>query len=128
MNKIQLLSLKNQKAFDLAAKTAIKYSCVFFTVLLSNIHTDPENLSTKNLKPGRLPVFYGFKISKKIGKSHERNLIKRRLKNIYLKFFQNSYHKVSIMFIPKRVFKDLSFVKIEEEMIKAINWCIRRSR
>ncbi len=87
-----------------------------------------DRYTSKPLKTNRMPIFYGFKISKKIGKSHERNLIKRRLKNIYLGFFQGYYAKVAIVFIPRRHFKDLDFNQLDLEMNKALKWSTRKLR
>lgn len=150
MKKIKLLSLKNQKAFDFASRRqfnlpshlnsqvdsvtssreVIKYSCRFFTIIVSGIFAEQneicEKITKKNIHDSDSPIFYGFKISKKIGKSHERNLLKRRLKNIYLKFFQVNYRKLSIIFIPKIQIKDLNFDSLEQEMIRGINWCMRK--
>lgn len=150
MKKIKLLSLKNQKAFDFASKRelkfpfhlnsqidsapsnreVIKYSCRFFTIIVYGIFAEKneicKKITKKNILDSDNPIFYGFKISKKIGKSHERNLLKRRLKNIYLKFFQVNYRKLSIIFIPKIQIKDLNFDSLEQELIRGINWSMRK--
>ncbi|MDX2050097.1 MAG: ribonuclease P protein component [Rickettsiaceae bacterium] len=126
LNKIQLLSLKNQKAFNRASAKSVKFTAQSFMITVSMIQENHIILSNTDVKPGRLPVLYGFKVSRKIGKSHERNLIKRRMKNIYHKIFQVNYCPLSIIFIPRKTFKDLNFSQMEDEVTKSIIWCVKK--
>jgi ribonuclease P protein component len=126
LTNVRLLSLKNQKAFDSKSKEAVRYSCRFFTIFLSKFSNDEHIITSKKIDETLESVIYGFKISRKIGNSVARNLLKRRLKNIYLKFFQVNYHKVSIIFIPKQAIKDIEYNLLEEEMFRAINWALKR--
>ncbi len=126
MTKVGLLALKNQKAFDFKSKEAVRYSCRFFTFLSAKISSEENIIARKNAALVENPIFYGFKISKKYGNSVKRNLLKRRLKNIYLKFFQQNYSKISIIFIPKHQIKELEYKDLENEVFRAFNWIMKR--
>jgi len=125
LRRVKLLSIKNAKAFEYVNKEAIKYTCRFFVVYLACLPSDFEILSNKSASAESAAVLYGFKISRKYGNSVSRNLLKRRLKNIYLNYFQENYHPVAITFIPRKEITNLDFTEIKMEIFKAINWLIK---
>lgn len=127
MNKIKLCSLKNQSSYNEIIKIAAKYVCRYFVLYISKNHSNCNLLTKKQISETDKPILYGFKISKKYGKAVERNLLKRRLKNIYTLFFKNEYKPLSIVFIPRVQIKDLKFNELKEQIDKAINWYISKN-
>ena len=126
MNKIQLLSLKNNRAFELASKSAVRYSCRYFTIFVSKIPEDSNKYTNKDIAQNSKPIFYGFKVSKKYGKAAERNLLKRRIKSAIYSNFSENYYGFSVIFIPKKLISELDYHEIEDQLIRGINWCRRR--
>lgn len=94
--------------------------------VLSPSNIDICKISKKDPKKNSSHIFYGFKISRKIGKSHERNLLKRRLKNIYHEFFRTKNIDLSIIFVPKKGIKEVPFDLLKEDINKSLSYCLRK--
>jgi len=107
------------------SKKAVKYSSRFF-VLLAAANLDNPHLTNKDVKPDSSLVYTGFKISRKYGKSHERNLLRRRIKGILQNSLRKKYYPLGLIFIPRSGVKELEFNVLEEEMNKALIWCVRK--
>lgn len=127
-NIVRLLSLKNRYAFDYHIKKSKKYVSRHFVIYFSQIDKESEDFTSRTVLSSDSFVLYGFKISRKYGKASKRNLLRRRLKNIYLNYLQNNYQPLSIIFIPRFGLDKLSFNEIESEINKAINWFIRKDK
>jgi ribonuclease P protein component len=126
LNAVRLLPLKNTKAFEYISKDAIKYTCRYFIIYISKLPENYEILSKKSTSPNLNSILYGFKISRKYGKAVDRNLLRRRLKNIYLQYFKQNYYPLSIVFIPRKEITTLEFIEIKNEIFKAINWLVNK--
>mgnify|MGYP001130864954 CR=1 FL=1 len=58
----------------------------------------------------------GFTVTKKIGNSVVRNRVRRRMKEIYRKNFDNIKEEYDIIFIPKKNVVDISYKELESAM------------
>ncbi len=126
--KIQLLSLKNQKAFDSTSKKAVKFASRLFVILITKIAdlAEPEFLSNKKFQTEKSPIYLSFKVSKKYGKANQRNLLKRRIKHIMQLHMQENYSPISLIFIPRAALKTVEYTALKTELVSAINWCKRK--
>jgi len=67
--------------------------------------------------PTRMPrLRVGFSISKKVGNSVQRNLMKRRMKEAFFSMFGSVSQKCLLVFVPRDSARDLSFVQIHASM------------
>ena len=121
MDKVKLLPIKNQKFFNKINSCAIKFSCKDFILLISPLPQDYHKYTKKKIS-SRKHILYGFKISRKFGKSVKRNLLKRRVKHILHKNLANNYIPISLIFIPKKNCQQANFQEIENSFINAIKW------
>lgn len=126
--KTQLLPLKNQKAFNKVSEHAVKYICRYFIISSSPITPAFQNLTSKKIDNARLPVYCGFKISRKYGKAHERNLLKRRIKNMLHFLFPQIALDMSFIFIPRIPVKNLEYKDLYNELEKTLNWLAKKHK
>ena len=68
-------------------------------------------LPTKNR-----PLKIGFSISKKIGKAHTRNLIKRRLRSIVRECIPGLPDNYNMVFIARNGVADITFAQLKSEV------------
>lgn len=74
-------------------------------------------------KNEKLVPRFGFSISKKVGKAHERNLIRRRLGEIIrleLEYFKEGY---DIIIIARKDVVGLSYLELKENFNKLMKKC-----
>ncbi len=126
--KIQLLSLKNQKAFDCSAKKSVKFTSRLFVLLATTISNlaVPELLSNKKIHQDKFLAYISFKVSKKYGKANKRNLLKRRIRHIVQLYMQENYSPISLIFIPRFALKTIEYKILKSELTLAISWCKKK--
>jgi len=59
----------------------------------------------------------GLSVSRKVGKSHERNLIKRRIREIFRKNQISMEKNSEIVVIPRKEALDLSYFELEKALL-----------
>lgn len=100
-------SLKNQNDFAIINKFGKKYYTPYF-LLVTLRNFEPKNkISNKHYF-----LYLGIKASKKLGKAHTRNKIKRRIRHIIrdrIKAFNPKQGSVGIIIVPKIGFEKVKF-------------------
>ena len=67
------------------------------------------------------PLKIGFSISKKIGKAHTRNLIKRRLRACVRDLVPQMQNNYNVVFIAKAGIDKISFAELKSQVISLVN-------
>lgn len=67
------------------------------------------------------PLKIGFSISKKIGKAHTRNLIKRRLRACVRDLVPQMHNNFNVVFIAKAGIDKISFAELKSQVVSLIN-------
>lgn len=132
-NKVKILSLKNQKAFDKANRVGNKSHgkhmilITFFENSSSSTSAIDSAISTENCilaQDKNIIIYLGLKISKKVGKAVTRNKIRRRIKSIIYslpEFLDTSLiHNRVIVIIPKRNLEVLSYSALRTEIVNLL--------
>ena len=118
---LKVVSLKNQKEFELASKNQVSFTSRNIKIVSStSLSPTPSNDNS---------IFLGFKITKKIGNAVTRNKIRRRIKaiiaNIAKSDKQYLTNRQSFIIIPKKSIAQSNFQSIEEEMKLGIKFISR---
>lgn len=74
------------------------------------------NITLVYLPTKHRPLKIGFSISKKIGKAHTRNLIKRRLRAIVRELVPTLPNNYNIVFIAKAGVTNITFAELRSEV------------
>lgn len=139
-SKVDILSLKNQKAFDKANKLGKKNhskSMILITYFEKNNDAVlPTNNSEQDIvssheeivsSHSKILIHLGLKISKKIGKAVTRNKIRRRIKAIIYELpkviVANKIHNRVIVIIPKKGLDKIPYQSLKEEITKNVTHC-----
>ena len=93
--------LKKRKQFNYLFKNGKRVSNDYLSLVY-------QSVKTKNFK-------IGYSISKKVGSAVIRNKIKRRLKEIVLKFSEQIKNEFFIVLVPKNKITELNFLEIYNE-------------
>lgn len=132
-NKVKILSLKNQKAFDKANRVGQKNHSkhMILITFFENSHSDVVASNGTVLTENHIPnqdhniiIHLGLKISKKVGIAVIRNKIRRRIKAIIYslpEFLDLSLiHNRVIVIIPKRGLEALSYNALRTEIVSML--------
>lgn len=130
-----ILSLKNQKEFDLVNKLGKKFHSPYFitviakdfTKLLAKLNAG-NNASGKTTnqtrlckKSGEVLLLFGIKAGRKLGNAVIRNKIKRRIRHLIRLLSKETQIKPNswaIIIIPKKGFDQIDFATLLSELYK----------
>ncbi len=114
-SKHPLYSLKKKKDFSklLRSKNSFKFGAYKI-----------KYVNKKELELPEDKICVAFRLSRKTGKSHERNLLKRRLKHIFLS--AKSPLDYACLFIGYKGVMDLPFKQLKQDIENRIN-CLKPS-
>jgi len=132
---VLILSLKNQKEFDLVNKLGKKfYSPYFITVIAKdftkllaklnagNNAADKTTNQTKLCKKsGEVLLLFGIKAGRKLGNAVIRNKIKRRIRHLIRLLSKETQIKPNIwamIIIPKKGFDQIDFATLLSELYR----------
>lgn len=104
-------SLKNQSAFNIVNKLGKKYYKDHFLVVIA------KNFEVKQ-NSAKTTLAIGIKVTKKLGKAHVRNKIKRRIRHIMRVIVtKNNLNLVNtgIIVVPKLGFDKIKFALLYKE-------------
>ncbi len=92
-------------------KSGKRIQSSFFTVIYRQNHSKSDSKSPK----------LGLSVSKKLGKAHERNLMKRRLREIFRIHQFELKENGEFVFIPKKEMSKFDYFSIEREFLRLFN-------
>ncbi len=98
--------LTKRKEFAFVYRKGEQASCKYINLL-----TVPTKLKTPR---------FGFSVSKKIGKAHQRNLVKRRLREIIRENMPKINAKFNYVFIAKPDICDLDYNQLKDIVINLL--------
>lgn len=70
---------------------------------------------------------FGFSIGKKVGKANQRNLLKRRLRNI-VRINYNNLNGVDIVIIPKKHLTDFDYQKLKKSLGHVLSIAFKKNK
>ncbi|WP_425362594.1 ribonuclease P protein component [Candidatus Tisiphia endosymbiont of Hybos culiciformis] len=134
-----ILSLKNQKEFDLVNKLGKKFHSPYFITIIAKDFTKlltklnvGNNVDGKTINPTQLCkksseilesssniVLFGIKAGKKLGNAVIRNKIKRRIRHLVRLLSKESQPKPNswaMIVIPKKGFEQIEFATLLSEL------------
>ena len=107
------LSLRKDTDFKRVYKKSDAFFNRDFTILIKNNGLDHPR--------------FGFSISKKIGKANQRNLLKRRLRDIVKKNYNNP-NGVDIIIIPKKHVTDFDYKSLKKTLGHVLNKAFKKNK
>lgn len=77
----------------------------------------------KHLFPNNSPAQFGITVSKKFGKAHDRNLLKRRIRAVIIENLSKyNLQNCDIVILPRILAKTASFLQIKQDIICNIKY------
>lgn len=119
-----ILSLKNQKEFDLVNKLGKKFHSPYYISIIAKNFTKLHQTqlckkSSEILDNSSNTILFGMKVGRKLGNAVIRNKIKRRIRHLVRllsqvpQFKQNSW---AMIIIPKKGFEKIEFGTLLSEL------------
>lgn len=133
--QIKIISLKNQKEFNIVSKVGKKIHGKHFICVLSNIMSSRNGHSSypgpSNKPNGWIPhqvrddihqIYLGLKVSRKMGNAVTRNKIKRWFRNIIRQFVKDNpkYIGYNFILIPKKSITSITYQELLEDFTLGI--------
>ena len=79
-----------------------------------------DALSVCFVKTKYKPNKIGFSVSKKIGKSHVRNKVKRRMSGAFMSIYANVNNSYNYIFVARSGIENLTYEQIKQNMINIL--------
>ena len=121
-----ILSLKNQKEFDLVNKLGKKFHSPYFITVIAKDFTKLHQIqlckkSREILDDSSNIILFGIKAGRKLGNAVIRNKIKRRIRHLVRLVSKESQLKSNswaVIVIPKKGFEQIEFATLLSELYR----------
>jgi ribonuclease P protein component len=123
---VLILSLKNQKEFDLVNKLGKKFHSPYFITVIAKDFTKLHQIqlckkSREILDDSSNIILFGIKAGRKLGNAVIRNKIKRRIRHLVRLVSKESQLKSNswaVIVIPKKGFEQIEFATLLSELYR----------
>lgn len=119
MKEKNIKSLKKQQEFNEISSSGLKAKSRFFIIILLKKQDD--------LALEKKEYFLGQKVSKKLGNSVIRNLIKRRVRHVFRETIKFHNTPFSCIVIPNKLTASEPFIAILENFSKTIFYLMNKA-
>lgn len=121
-----MITLKNKAEFDFVYKNGRRHCGKFFNLYAISLHHHSLQNKTFSYKEKKIfnhflqlpkDLVFGLSVSKKIGNSPQRNLIKRRFRS-FCRVYAHLFPQMIVIFMAKEGVQEMPYVEFEKEILE----------